>query len=226
MRQDEAVHPGVVLFDLDGTLTESGPGVVRSLRYAFDAIGLQPPDDTTLMRFVGPPLVDSFRDIAGLDEAVANDALVAYRRYFVDNGMFENSVYPGVRELLRALVDSGRRLAVATSKPLPYARPIVEHFALSEYFEFVCGPDFDGSGAVKTTVVADAMAALNVTAGTDVVLVGDRSHDVIGAHDNGIACFGVLWGYGSRAELSAAEAIAADVEELASLLGVGSINGR
>jgi phosphoglycolate phosphatase len=221
-----AVHPGVVLFDLDGTLTESGPGVVRSLRYAFDAIGVPPPDDATLMRFVGPPLLDSFRDIAGLDDVVANDALVAYRRYFVDKGMFENAVYPGIRELLRALVDAGRRLAVATSKPLPYARPVVEHFALGEYFEFVCGPDLDGSGAVKTTVVADAMAALKVSGGTDVVLVGDRSHDVIGAHNNGIACIGVLWGYGSRAELSAAEAIAADVEELASLLGVSSFSGR
>lgn len=219
------VHPGVVLFDLDGTLTESGPGVVRSLRYAFDAIGVSPPDDATLMRFVGPPLLDSFREVAGLDDAQANDALVAYRRYFVDKGMFENAVYPGVRELLRALVDAGRRLAVATSKPLPYARPIVEHFALREYFEIVCGPELDGVGAVKTTVVADAMAALNVTAGADVVLVGDRSHDVIGAHDNGIACIGVLWGYGSRAELVGAEAIAADVDELASLLGVNSISG-
>src|SRR5450432_1031335 len=158
-----AVHPDVVLFDLDGTLTESGPGVVSSLRYAFDAIGVPPPDDPTLMRFVGPPLLDSFRDVAGLDDAVANDALVAYRHHFVDKGMFENAVYPGIRELLRALVDAGRRLAVATSKPLPYARPVVEHFALGEYFDFVCGPDLDGSGAVKTTVVADAMAALKVS---------------------------------------------------------------
>lgn len=218
------MHPDVVLFDLDGTLTESGPGVVRSLKYAFDAIGVPPPDDTTLMRFVGPPLLDSFRDIIGLDDAAANDALVAFRRYFVDKGMFENAVYPGIPELLRALVDAGRRLAITTSKPLPSALPIVEHFALREYFEFVCGPDRDGSGAVKTTVVADAISALNIEPGAHVVLVGDRSHDVIGAHDNGIACIGVLWGYGSRDELSAAEAIAADVDELASLLGV-SISG-
>jgi phosphoglycolate phosphatase len=220
-----AVHPDVVLFDLDGTLTESGPGVVRSLKYAFDAIGVPPPDDATLMRFVGPPLLDSFRD-AGLDDAAANDALVAYRGYFVDKGMFENAVYPGIAELLRTLVDAGRRLAITTSKPLPYALPIVEHFGIRECFEFVCGPDLDGSGAVKTAVVADAMAALKVAAGAEVVLVGDRSHDVIGAHDNGIACIGVLWGYGSRAELFAADAIAADVDELASLLGVQSGSGE
>jgi len=219
------VHPDAVLFDLDGTLTESGPGIIRSLAYAFDAVGVAPLDEAILRRFVGPPLLESFRDIAGLDPAVADEALIAYRRYFVDKGMFENSVYPGITALLRALTDAGRRLAVATSKPLLYARPIIEHFALGEYFEVVCGPDFDGAGAVKTTVVAEAMAALEIKPADHVVLVGDRSHDVIGAHENRIACVGVLWGYGSRAELSAADFLAADVEELASLLGV-SISGR
>jgi phosphoglycolate phosphatase len=148
--------------------------------------------------------------------------MIAYRRYFVARGMYENSVYPDIVDLLRTLGDAGRRLGVATSKPIPYALPIVEHFELRPYFEVVCGPALDGVGAEKAEVVADALASLAVSASSDVVLVGDRSHDVVGAHENGIACIGVLWGYGTRDELTAAgaDAIAADVDELAALLGV------
>ena len=212
------MQPGVVLFDLDGTLTESGPGIMRSLTVAFDAIGAPQLDEATMLRFVGPPLLHSFREVAGLDGPTSVAALQAYRRYYVEHGMFENSVYPGIVELLQALHSSGRRLAVATSKPLIYARQIVEHFGLAEYFLAVCGPELDGVGAVKTRAVADAMTALEVAAGGDVVLVGDRSHDVSGAHANGIACIGVLWGYGSREELAAADAIATDVSALRQLL--------
>jgi phosphoglycolate phosphatase len=217
------MDPGVVLFDLDGTLTESGPGIVRSVAFALDAVGLPPLDAAALARFIGPPLLDSFRDVAGLDDAAAHEASVAYRRYYKERGMFENSVYPGIADLLRSLRDAGRRLAVATSKPTPYALPIIEHFALLEYFEAVCGPDSDGPNADKSIVVAAALAVLDVAPGPDVVLIGDRFHDVVGAHANGIACIGALWGYGSRAELTAAgaDALAADVDELATLLGVG-----
>jgi len=216
------VHPEVVLFDLDGTLTESGPGIMRSLVVAFDAVGAPQLDQASMLRFVGPPLLHSFREVAGLDEPTSEAALRAYRRYYVEHGMFENSVYPGIHDVLQELHNAGRRLAVATSKPLSYARQIVEHFGLGQYFLAVCGPELDGVGAVKTRVVADAMIALEVAAGNDVVLIGDRSHDVIGAHANGIACIGVLWGYGSRDELAAADAIATDTDELGQLLGVAT----
>ncbi len=125
------------------------------------------------MRFIGPPLLDSFRDIAGLDEVTTLEAMAVYRGYFVEYGMFENSVYPGIPGLLRELVDTGRRLAVATSKPLPYAVPIIEHFALAEYFEAVFGPAIDGDGTEKGDVVAQALSSLHADRG-DVVLVGDR----------------------------------------------------
>jgi phosphoglycolate phosphatase len=213
------VQPRVVLFDLDGTLTASGPGITRSVAAALAALRLPLLDEAALVRFIGPPLLDSFRDIAGLDEATALDAMAAYRSYFVEYGMFENAVYPGIPGLLRELVDTGRRLAVTTSKPLPYAVPIVEHFALDEYFEAVFGPAIDGDGTEKGDVVAQALIALRVEL-DDVVLVGDRIHDVVGAHENGIPCIGALWGYGSRSELADAEALAADVDELAVLLGV------
>jgi phosphoglycolate phosphatase len=215
------VHPDVVLFDLDGTLTESGPGIIRSLAYALESVGAPPLHADVLHRFIGPPLRDSFREIAGLDAALVREALAAYRRYFTEHGMFENSVYPHVPDLLRSLLDDGRRLAVTTSKPMSAALPIIEHFGLRPYFEAVFGPEGDEAGD-KKAVVTDALAALDVGAATGVVLVGDRSHDVLGAHDNGIACIGVLWGYGSRDELTAAgvDAIATDVDELADLLGV------
>lgn len=213
------MQPGVVLFDLDGTLTESGPGITHSVAAALNALGLPAFDQTALLRFIGPPLLDSFRDIAGLDEVTTLEAMAVYRGYFVEYGMFENSVYPGIPGLLRELLDTGRRLAVATSKPLPYAVPIIEHFALADYFEAVFGPAIDGDGTEKGDVVAEALTALNADRG-DVVLVGDRVHDVVGAHENGIPCIGALWGYGSPEELADAEALAADVDELAALLGV------
>jgi phosphoglycolate phosphatase len=213
------VQPSVVLFDLDGTLTASGPGITRSVTAALGELGLPPLSDAALLRFIGPPLLDSFRDIAGLDEDTALEAMAVYRGYFVEFGMFENSVYPGVPGLLRELVDTGRRLAVATSKPLPYAVPIIEHFALAEYFEAVFGPGIDGDGTEKGDVVAQAISTLRVEL-DDVVLVGDRSHDVVGAHENGIPCIGALWGYGSREELADAESLAGDVDELAGLLGL------
>ena len=216
------MDPGVVLFDLDGTLTESGPGITRSAASALEVLGRPPLDAATLLRFVGPPLFESFREIAGLDEATARDALVAYRRYFVDRGMYENAVYPGITELLHKLFDAGRRLAVTTAKPLPYALPIIEHFTLGRYFEGVFGPTADDDGIDKKAVVAQALSSLEIDDVSDVVLVGDRSHDVVGAHENGVACIGALWGYGSRDELlaSGADALATDADELASLLGV------
>ncbi len=228
------VQPGVVLFDLDGTLTASGPGITRSVAAALKALGLPPLDETALGRFIGPPLLDSFLDIAGLDEVTALEAMAVYRGYFVEYGMFENSVYPGIPGLLHELVDTGRRLAVATSKPLPYAVPIIEHFELAGYFEGVFGPAIDGDGTEKGDVVAQALGSLHPDSLRpdslrpdfvrpdlgDVVLVGDRSHDVVGAHENGIACIGALWGYGSREELADADALAADVDELAALLGL------
>ena len=216
------MHPGVVLFDLDGTLTASGPGITRSAASALQAVGCSPLEDAALLGFIGPPLIESFREIAGLDEAAVIEALVAYRSYFVERGMYENSVYPGIVTLLQELFDAGRRLAVTTSKPLPYAVPIIEHFALGGYFEGVFGPTADDDGIDKKAVVAHALNALAIDDSTNVVLVGDRFHDVVGAHENGIACIGALWGYGSRDELVAAgaDSLAADADELAILLGV------
>jgi phosphoglycolate phosphatase len=212
--------PRVVLFDLDGTLTESAPGIVNSIAHALDAVGAPPLTQDALLRFIGPPLIGSLRDIAGLDDAQVDAALIAYRGYFTERGMFENSVYDGIPALLQALLDDGRRLAVTTAKPLAAAVPIVEHFNLGQYFEAVCGPETDDVHETKAAVIADALARLDVVPSRDVVLVGDRAHDVEAARATGISCVGTLWGYGSREELAGADELAADVHELATLLGV------
>lgn len=218
--------PPIVLFDLDGTLTESAPGIINSVAHALAAVGAPPLAQDVALRFVGPPLMTSLRDLAGLDDGQLDDALLAYRDYFNRRGMFENSVYEGIPTLLQALVDDGRRLAVTTAKPLSAAMPIVDHFNLSRFFETVCGPETDGAHETKAAVVADALGQLRVAPSRDVVLVGDRDNDVEAARETGISCVGALWGYGSRAELSGADALAADVYELASLLGVSPSVGE
>lgn len=213
----------VVLFDLDGTLTESAPGITRSVAYALDAVGAPALDDAALLRFVGPPIRESFLETAALDDTTADAAVAAFVRYFTEQGgMFENSVYPRVSGLLEALRADQRRLGVATTKPTGTGRAVLDHFALSGFFETVCGALSDVERVSKAEIVGDALLALATAPGPNVVLVGDRSHDVIGAHAVGIECIGVAWGYGSRAELTdaGADAIVADVDELGRLLGV------
>ena len=179
------------------------------LRQILDRVGRRP-----------PPLIGSLREYAGLDDVQVDAALVAYRDYFTRRGMFENSVYDGIPALLQSLVDDGRRLAVTTAKPLRAAAPTVEHFNLARFFEAVCGPATDGVHESKAAVIADALAQLDVAPSRDVVLVGDRAHDVEAARSAGVSCVGALWGYGSRDELAGADDVATDVHELAALLGV------
>ena len=216
------MRPHVVLFDLDGTLTESGPGITRSVAFALDAVGAPALEADALVRFIGPPLPESFRTVAALDDATAETAVAAFGEYYNAHGMFESSVYPRIPDLLQALSNDGRRLAVATSKPTHVAVAVLEHYALSGYFEAVCGAISDGVRSTKTEVVTAALAALDTAPGGHAVLVGDRMHDAVGARAVGIECIGAGWGYGSRTELldAGVNTIAADVDELASLLGV------
>ena len=194
-----------ILFDLDGTLTESGPGIVSSVRYALARMGGPVLDDEQLRLFIGPPLLDSFRDVCGFDPAEVAVAIAAYREYYATDGQFENSVYDGIPELLTALREAGRTLAVATSKAEVFASSILDHFALTEYFTTVVGSELDGRRTAKSEIITEALARLDrPTAGT--VMIGDRSHDVRGAVAVGVGSIGVLWGYGDDAELTAAGA--------------------
>lgn len=232
----------VVLFDLDGTLTDPGEGITNSVAYALKKYGIRVSDRTELFRFIGPPLHESFEVYYGFSEEQAKEAVEYYREYYRDTGIFENVVYPGIEDTLKILKDSGRKLAVATSKPGQFAKEILRHFHLEGYFEFVAGSNMDGTRTKKDEVISYALDALKISgrkgissrqqagreqgqntekiAGTglagkpsqmlsypNVVMVGDREHDMLGAVKVGLASIGVLYGYGSKEELTAAGAL-------------------
>ena len=214
----------LVLFDLDGTLTDAAPGIVNSLLYALDEMGIEHPDDATIATFLGPPLKDTFGGYFGMDEAGIDTAIAHYRVRYHDIGLFENEVYPGIPELLTQLNSAGVILATSTSKPTVSATRILEHFGLAQHFMFIGGASLDGERNSKAEVIAHTLEELNAL-GTDtsagsITMVGDRQHDVLGAAQFGIPAIGVLWGYGSRAELGGASAVATadDVGHLGRLL--------
>lgn len=222
-------HPDLVLLDLDGTLTDSAPGIVASLRAALEESGLPVPDEGALHRFVGPPL-PLMLAVAGVPEGRVDELVATYRRHFTAGGMFDNSVFPGIPGALTALRDAGARLAVATSKPEVYARQIVDHFGLADLFEGgldgVFGADHDGGPRnSKAAVVGHALASLaarGVVVPTDrTVMVGDREHDVLGAAEHGIVTVGVAWGYAAPGELEDAGAalVVHTPDELVAALG-------
>jgi phosphoglycolate phosphatase len=197
-----------VLVDLDGTLTDSAPGIVACIKHALAEMRHTCPGDAALRNFIGPPLHETFRVILGSDDpGLIETALGLYRERFAARGIFENVVYPGIPLALQELVDAGAALFLATSKPLPYAERIVAHFGLRDYFSAVYGSEFDGTRSGKGELIAHILNA-EALSPHSTVMVGDRSHDVVGAKANGVFPIGVLWGYGSRDELAAAGATA------------------
>ena len=210
----------IFLFDLDGTLTDSSLGITNSVIYALKKYGITVEDRRSLYRFIGPPLTDSFRDFYGFSEEKALEAVGFYREYYRDKGIFENWVYEGMEETLKELKSMGKRLIVATSKPEPFARRIIDHFGLAPYFEYVAGMELDGRRGTKAEVIAYALKACGIGDRSGAVMVGDREHDVDGARKEGLPCIGVLYGFGSREELekAGAERIISRPEELCDLI--------
>ena len=208
-----------VLFDLDGTLTDPAEGITNSVAHALRRFGLEPPPREELLDFIGPPLADSFQKNFGFYAAQARQAIDFYREYFRGRGIFENRVYPGVPGLLSGLRESGKKLLLATSKPEPFAEEILDHFGIAKYFDLCVGASMDETLVRKADVVRLALARSGAEPSAS-VMVGDRSHDVLGALANGVAPIGVLYGYGSSAELADAGAsmLAPTVAELERLL--------
>lgn len=207
-----------ILFDLDGTLTDPMMGITKSVRYALNYYGIEVNDLNDLLPFIGPPLRDSFKEYYGFDEAKANEAVEKYREYYKTDGIFDNKVYQGMVECLQTLKDNGKKLYVATSKPEFFAKQIIDHFSLSEYFEYIGGSEFNSRE--KKAEVIEYVLKTNQIDNNDVIMVGDRKHDIIGAHENKIPCVGVLYGYGTEDELKQYQAdyLVASVEELTELL--------
>ena len=201
----------MVLFDLDGTLTDAAPGIVACIQYALDDMGIPHPDDATMRTFLGPPLADTFGRHFAMSDAQIGHAIAKYRERYHDVGLFENAVYDGIPELLTALKDHHRTLAVATSKPTYSATRILEHFGLDGHFAFIGGSDLEGVRHDKAAVIEHTLdelrAAGGLPAGALVTMVGDREHDVRGARAHDIDTIGVLWGYGGEDELLGAGAV-------------------
>ena len=205
-----------ILFDLDGTLTDSGPGITNSVAYALKKWDIIENDINILKKFVGPPLDASFAKYYGFSKEKCVQAIQYYREYYLTKGIYENQVYDGMEELLKWLRDTGRRAIVATSKPEPSAIHVLEYFHMDSYFDIIAGATMDGSRVEKSDVIRYALDRAGIRDLSGVVMVGDRENDIQGAKANGLDSIGVLYGYGSREELEEAGAmqIAETVEDL------------
>lgn len=205
-----------IFFDLDGTLTDPAQGITNSFIHALKYFGIEIPSYETLCSFIGPPLVDTFKTQFGFDEEKAQLGVKKYREYFADKGLFENSVYPGIENLLKELISNGKHLIVATSKPEEYSIRILEKFGLSKYFEHICGSNMDETRSKKDEVIKYALEKAGISDCSSVLMIGDRMHDIIGAHTHNIKACAVMFGYGNLDEFKAnhADYIANNIEEL------------
>lgn len=195
-----------VLFDLDGTLTDSQEGILNSIEYMLNFYGIRAESRDALRPWLGPPLKESLMKYYGFPEEKALEGVEKYREYFDRKGIFENRVYPGVVPLLEALTAGGHRLYLATSKPETAARRIMEHFGLARYFSYIGGATLDDSRVRKADVIRYVLDTGRITDPAQAVMVGDREHDVYGAQENRLETIGVLYGYGSKEELARAGA--------------------
>jgi phosphoglycolate phosphatase len=216
------MRPGFscILFDLDGTIVDSAPGITATLAYTFEKLGLPIPTPSELVAYVGPPILDSFRDLAHFSTEQAHHALGIYRAQYLKHGVFDATVYPGIPQLLRTIHESGVPLSLATSKPEGPATLILEHYELLQYFDVITGASEDEVRSAKADVVAEALVRL-AAIGADIsrpVMVGDRSHDVHGAAAHNVPTIFVRWGYGSPAEEVGTIGVAKDAAGLEALL--------
>jgi len=211
-----------ILLDLDGTILDSAPGITATLRYMFRALGMPVPPQESLMEWVGPPIMESFALRAGMDAATADRALAVYREKYLDEGAYDSAMYPGMGMLVQRIAAAGIPLSLATSKPEIPATLMLEHVTIAKCFTVITGASADETRSAKADVVEEALrrlAALGVDL-SNVVMVGDRVHDIEGAARHGVPTIAVAWGYGSAAEHAHAAAVAHSVDELTRMLGL------
>lgn len=204
-----------ILFDLDGTITNPKLGITKSFQYALNSRGIVIENLDDLTKHIGPPMHQSMKEY-GFNDEEAIELIDKYREYYSVTGIYENEVYEGMEELFQRLKQSGKKLYTATSKPEHFAKIIMEHFGLDSYFDDICGATMDSSRSEKADVIRYALEKNGITDLSKVVMIGDRKHDIEGANKVGIASIGVLFGYGSRQELTIAGAdrIASTVDEI------------
>lgn len=212
----------VVLFDLDGTLTDPKEGITKSCQYGLRAVGIDVPDLKELEQFIGPPLIPAFQEVYGITEEQAHIAVDKFRERFAPIGIMENELLEGVPQMLKKLKEEGKTVAIASSKPEPFVKQILQHFEVDRYFDEMIGSTMDEKHAGKAEVVANALSRLGIENMNreEIIMVGDRLHDVEGAAAHGIKTIGVTFGYSGRDELQKAGAweIVDNMEELTALL--------
>jgi phosphoglycolate phosphatase len=195
-----------LLFDLDGTLTNPREGILACIKHALEELKVDSPPDRTLEAMIGPPLRESFSALLGANHDERIDrAITLYRERFLAKGLYENALYPGIREALGQLREAGHALFVATSKPTVYARRIIAHFELGIFFDAVHGSELDGTNSDKVKLI-EYVLSVEALKSSRTIMIGDRAHDIAGAKANCLVPIGALWGYGSREELIAAGA--------------------
>lgn len=195
-----------VLFDLDGTITDSAKGIIQAVLFSVKQLGLKKPNEEQLYSFIGPPLADSFEKLYGLNAQEVAKAVAYYREYYQEKGIFENHVYQEIPEVLASLNAKGCQLYIATSKPEIYAKQILNHFDLTNYFKGIYGASLDGKRSKKGDVIQYALKDANILNLKATIMIGDRSHDILGAKANKLASIGVLYGFGDQRELEVAGA--------------------
>ena len=207
-----------IFFDLDGTLTDPALGITNSFSHALKEMGREIPSYATLCSFIGPPIKESFASL-GFSTEETEEGIKKYREYFSTKGLFENKVYEGIPKLLAELKAAGKKLVVATSKPEVFSIQIADHFGFAQYFDAICGSTMDQTRSTKASVIEYALERNKIQDKSQVLMVGDREHDILGAKQNGLKSCGVLFGYGTRQELENAGAnfIAKDISELKSI---------
>ncbi|NLK20666.1 MAG: HAD family hydrolase [Epulopiscium sp.] len=206
----------IILFDLDGTLTDPKLGITKSIQYSLKHFGINESCLDRLVPFIGPPLKDSFMEFYDFTEEQTEEAIKKYREYFAEKGLYENAIYPGIYELLEELYNGGKFLYVATSKPTIFAKKILEHFGISRFFKSIVGSNLDGSRVDKGEIISDVIENIDNPNYNKIVMIGDRKFDIIGARKLGLDSIGVLYGFGPLEELELEKPtyIAETVEDL------------
>jgi phosphoglycolate phosphatase len=194
-----------LLFDLDGTLTDSEEGIINALKYALDKAGITDNDTDKLRSFIGSSLLKTLQKVYGISKDRAEEIASDYRSYYSEKGMYENRVYPGIPELLSDLKKAGKRLIVATSKRTTGARQVLDIFNLNEYFDLVVGGSPDGKISEKTDVIRHVFSKTGNDIKNSAVMIGDRKFDILGAHENGIDSIAVMYGYATKKEIDEAK---------------------
>lgn len=200
------LNKNYILFDLDGTITDSAEGIINCVKYALSSLNVTRYNEKSLNQFIGPPLIDAFQNVTNLSFDDAKIAVEKYRERYKDIGIFENRVYEGIEEVLKTLKDNNKTLIIATSKPHVFAKRIIEYFKLDKYFMGIVGAEFNGNLNYKHEVIAEALKRYKIQDKSKTIMIGDRLHDIEGAKINGIESIGVLYGFAEENELQDAGA--------------------